>query len=150
MGEDFHPGSGLTAPSGGALGELSVAAGSIPPPEMLARYKELIPDAAERIFLLAERDSQYRYQLERAALQADAVKTYVAMGTGTGVAALCLVLGFIIVVSGNDVGAFIATLGVALFVGVFLYANRARRRAPQPEARSLPARTPHDLPAFDL
>src|SRR5437016_554217 len=107
MGEDLHPGIGLTAPADGALPELSVAAGSIPPPEMLARYKEIIPDAAERIFLLAEEQAKYRYQLERAALQADTVKTYVAMGTGTGVAALCLVLGFIIVVSGDDVGAFI-------------------------------------------
>ncbi len=131
-----------------SLGEFGLPAGTLPAPETLRRYDELIPGSAERIFLLAEDQARQRYELERAMIKAEATRTYLALGTAAGIAALCVVLGFIIVVAGNEVGAFIATLGIALFAGVFLYTSRGRRQSPQ----SRPAQVPlaHELPAYDL
>ena len=131
-----------------ALQELGFPAGTLPSPDALRRYDEMIPGSAERIFLLAEDQARQRYELERAMIKAEATRTYVALGTAAGIAALCVVLGFIIVVAGNEVGAFIATLGVALFAGVFLYTSRGRR--PSPALR--PAQRPlaYELPAYDL
>ena len=138
----------LAPPGERSLQGFSLPAGTLPSPEALRRYDELIPGSAERIFLLAEDQTRQRYELERAQIEADTVKTYVALGTAAGIAALCVVLGFIIVVAGNEVGAFIATLGIALFAGVFLYTSRDRRQSPQ----SRPAQAPlaHELPAYDL
>ncbi len=82
-------------------------------------------------------------------IEADASKTYVALGASAAIAVLCVILGFIIVVTGNEVGAFIATLGIALFAGVFLYTSRSRRRSP-PQSRLAQASIAHELPAYDL
>ena len=138
----------LALPGERSLGEFGLPAGTLPAPDALRRYDELIPGSAERIFLLAEDQARQRYELERAMIKAEATRTYLALGTAAGIAALCVVLGFIIVVAGNEVGAFIATLGIALFAGVFLYTSRGRRQSPQ----SRPAQGPlaHELPAYDL
>ncbi len=132
-----------------SLGEFGLPAGTLPAPETLRRYDEMMPGSAERIFLLAEDQARQRYELERAMIEADASKTYVALGASAAIALLCVVLGFIIVVSGNEVGAFIATVGITLFAGVFLYTSRGRRQSP---SQSRPAQTPiaHELPAYDL
>jgi hypothetical membrane protein len=71
-----------------------------------------------------------------------------AIDSGTAVAVICIVAGFLLVVIGQPVpGVAVAALGVALFVGVFLYAVGGRwpRRRPLPPAPA--ARGPH---GFDL
>ncbi len=138
----------LALPGERSLGEFGLPVGTLPAPETLRRYDELIPGSAERIFLLTEDQASQRYELERATIKAEATRTYLALGTAAGIAALCVVLGFIIVVAGNEVGAFIATLGIALFAGVFLYTGRDRRQSPQ--SRPVQARIAHELPAYDL
>ncbi len=40
-------------------------AGPLPPPELLARYNDIIPNGAERILAMAERQSAHRETLER-------------------------------------------------------------------------------------
>ena len=132
-----------------SLLEVGFPIGTLPSPDALRRYDELIPGSAERIFLLAEDQARQRYELERALIKAEATRTYVALGTAAGIAALCVVLGFIIVISGNEVGAFISTLGIALFAGVFLYTSRSRRQSPS-QSRPVQAPIAHELPAYDL
>ncbi len=139
----------LALPGERSLGEFGLPAGTLPAPETLRRYDELIPGSAERIFLLAEDQARQRYELERAMIEADASTTYVTLGASAAIALLCVVLGFIIVVTGSEVGAFIATLGIALFAGVFLYTSRSRRRSPS-QSRSAQAPITHELPAYDL
>ena len=39
--------------------------GPIPPPELLARYNDIVPNAAERILSMAEREAAHRQQVER-------------------------------------------------------------------------------------
>ncbi len=148
MGLERHRASDLALADARALQEIGLPAGSLPSPETLRRYDEMIPGSAERIILLAEDQARQRYELERAMIEADASTTYVTLGASAAIALLCVVLGFIIVVTGNEVGAFIATLGIALFAGVFLYTSRGRRQSPQ----SRPAQAPlaHELPAYDL
>jgi uncharacterized membrane protein len=38
--------------------------GPIPPPSLLARYNDVVPNGAERILAMAERQSKHREQLE--------------------------------------------------------------------------------------
>lgn len=38
--------------------------GPLPPPSLLARYSEIIPNGAERIMAMAERQSEHREKLE--------------------------------------------------------------------------------------
>ncbi len=149
MGLERQRASDLALADARALQEIGLPAGSLPSPETLRCYDEMIPGSAERIILLAEDQAKQRYELERAMIEADASTTYVTLGASAAIALLCVVLGFIIVVTGNEVGAFIATLGIALFAGVFLYTSRSRRRSPSP-SRSAQAPITHELPAYDL
>ncbi len=138
----------LALPGERSSQELGFPAGTLPSPDALRRYDELLPGSAERIFLLAEDQARQRYELERAMIKAEATRTYVALGTAAGIAALCIVLGFIIVIADNGVGASIATLGIALFAGVFLYTSKGRRQLPQSRQAQRPLT--HELPAYDL
>lgn len=45
--------------------------GPIPPPELLGQYNAIIPDAAERILAMAERENRHRHEQESQALQAN-------------------------------------------------------------------------------
>jgi uncharacterized membrane protein len=148
MGLERQRAADLALADARALQELGFPAGTLPSPDALRRYDEMIPGSAERIFLLAEDQARQRYELERAMIKAEATRTYVALGTAAGIAALCIVLGFIIVIADNGVGASIATLGIALFAGVFLYTSKGRRQSPQ--SRPAPAPIAHELPAYDL
>src|SRR5213592_1328991 len=38
--------------------------GPLPPPEVLTKYNEAVPNAAERILVLAERQAEHRQKLE--------------------------------------------------------------------------------------
>lgn len=45
--------------------------GPIPPPEILVKYNEALPGAAERIIAMAENQSQHRQSLEKAVIAAN-------------------------------------------------------------------------------
>src|SRR4051812_24986466 len=45
--------------------ELSVHTGPLPPPEVLARYEQIMPGAVELLFRNFERQSQHRMEIEK-------------------------------------------------------------------------------------
>lgn len=148
MDEDFRH-RGLGRPIDPGLQEGGFPAGVIPTPDLLAQYNAIVPGAVERILQLAEEQTKYRYQVEKAQLGAEATKAYIVMGTGTAIAALCLVLGFLLIAGrGAEAGLLFAILGVVLLLGTFLYAASGRRRPP-PQRLSQPPLV-REVQAFDL
>ncbi len=148
MDEDFRH-RGLGRPIDLGLQEGGFPAGVIPTPDLLAQYNAIVPGAAERILQLAEEQTKYRYQLEKAHLGAEATKAYIVMGTGAAIAALCLAFGFIVILSGSTpAGIVLAIMGVALLVGALLQATRYRGS----QARHHPRQPPlvREVQAFDL
>ena len=49
----------------------STFSGPLPPPETLIRYNDAVPDGAERIIALAERQAAHRMALESRVVDAD-------------------------------------------------------------------------------
>lgn len=45
--------------------------GPVPPPELLVKYNEAVPNAAERILAMAEQQATHRQNLEKLAVQAN-------------------------------------------------------------------------------
>jgi uncharacterized membrane protein len=149
MDEDFRHRGGLARSVDLALQEGGFPAGVIPAPDLLAQYNAIVPGAAERILQLAEEQATYRYQVEKARIGAEATKAYIVMGTGTAIAALCLVFGFIITLAGNPIpGSGLAIMGVALLVGALLHATR-HRGSQLPQRLSQPPLV-REVQAFDL
>ncbi len=52
-----------------AVSQASTFSGPIPPPQVLKGYNEIIKDGAERIILMAEKQSNHRMQLEDHAIK---------------------------------------------------------------------------------
>jgi uncharacterized membrane protein len=74
--------------------------GPIPPPEALARYNEILPDAAERILAMAERQETHRHDLETKVID-----------SGIRATKRGQVIAFLVALSGMGLAAYLACLG---------------------------------------
>ncbi len=119
--------------------QLSVSSfsGPIPPPEILSKYDEICPGAADRLIRMAEKQSAHRQSLESRALDCEHKRSMLGM--------MC---GLVVAISGFAVAAWIAWLGhpwigvlfasidIVSLVGVFVYGKRhtAKERRERLEA----------------
>lgn len=104
-------------------------AGPLPPPDILAKFEQILPGAADRILKQAEAQTEHRIEIEKKVVSADIIKSY-----------LGLVFGFILGLSGIGGGIYLATLGFNVFgpllsggslitlVAVFIYGTRSRKQ----------------------
>jgi uncharacterized membrane protein len=121
--------------------EISVSStfsGPLPPPDILARYNDAVPDGAERIIALAERQAAHRMALESRVVDADIKRSNLGLGAGLLVALAGLFASFLMVDRGNAVaGAVVASLDLAGLVAVFVYGTVSRRSERQQRAKML-------------
>ena|SRR5437016_5369180 len=54
--------------------------GPLPPPELLARYRHLIPDAPERFLVMTERQVAHRQRMEKWLVIGGTVRSYIGQG----------------------------------------------------------------------
>ena len=116
----------------------STFSGPLPPPEVLIRYNDAVPDGAERIIALAERQAAHRMALESRVVDADIKRSNWGLVAGFVIALVGLVVSYLLVDRGN------ATAGVALgavdlvgLVGAFVYGTVSRRGERQERAKRL-------------
>jgi uncharacterized membrane protein len=103
--------------------------GPIPPPSVLAQYNDVLPNGADRIMTMAERQSQHREALEKRVVDGN-----VASQTRGSYFAFILLLitivgGLYLLHEGKSVvglSAIVASVGGA--VGVFFYSKREQRK----------------------
>lgn len=99
--------------------------GPLPPPATLAQYNDVVPNGAERIMAMAERQQEHRHQIENRAIRGNIFDQR-----------LGLILGFIVMMSvasagmwcvylGKDTAGLAALLGsVAGPVAAFIYGRK--------------------------
>ena len=121
--------------------EISVAStfrGPLPPPEILARYNDAVPDGAERIIVLAEKQAAHRMALESRVVDADIKRSNWGLGAGLLVALAGIVAAFLMVDRGNAVaGAVVGSLDLVGLVAVFVYGTVSRRSERQQRAKMM-------------
>jgi uncharacterized membrane protein len=109
--------------------EASAFAGPIPPPELLKKYNEIIPDGANRILEMAERQSAHRIELEKTVIEGDNRRANWGLVCGFTFGLIVFVLSFILIMYGHDwAGVALATTDLVVLVGTFVYGTRARRQ----------------------
>lgn len=102
--------------------------GPIPPPDILIKYNDAIPDGAERILEMAEKQNEHRMALETKVISADIVRANFGVGAGLIVAVLFGILSFLLIRGGQEVaGIILGTGDLATLVGVFVYGTISRR-----------------------
>jgi uncharacterized membrane protein len=111
--------------------------GPLPPPDLLRQYNEVIPNGAERIIALAEKQSAHRIEMEK-----------IVISSQQGRSRLGQWFGFILGLTGMSVGGWVAVNGqplagasiagatlvglVAVFVtGTYQIATSLQKRKPQ-------------------
>jgi len=112
--------------------------GPLPHPDILARYEEIQPGAAERVLKQFERETEHRHSMEQAIVSAQIE----AFRASIPIARLGQVFGLIIAVVGITAGAVavivsptaghaaagasIAGASLATLVGVFVYGRKTK------------------------
>lgn len=111
--------------SGDYTASLEFFSGPLPPPEVLRQYSELLPDAVERIFKMAEQQAEHRQVMERASIRIE------LRGQAFGfVLALTSIVGGLILIAFDKplIGAAASIGAVATLTGLFVWAKATRAR----------------------
>ena len=103
-------------------------AGPLPPPDILVQYNDAVPDAAERIIAMAERQAAHRMGLEDRVTKADIWRSNAGLVAGLVVALAAMGGAVFLVFAGHpEAGVIIGGIDLVGLVGVFLYGTISRR-----------------------
>jgi uncharacterized membrane protein len=112
--------------------------GPLPPPEILIQYNDAVPNGAERIIALAERQAEHRMTLERQVIEADIKRANSGLVAGFIVALAGLSAAVFLVHEGNAAaGTILGGLDLVSLVAVFVYGTVSRRNERQQRARMM-------------
>lgn len=107
----------------------STFSGPLPPPDILIKYNEAIPDAAERILAMAERQANHRMELERQVVNADIGRSRLGLGAGFIVALGGLAASYFLIDGGNTAaGLTVASIDIVSLVSVFVFGTVSSRQ----------------------
>ena len=89
----------------------------LPPPNLLATYDKILPGAAERIFVMAEREQNHRHAMERN----ESKLNFTGLIVGAMVAIAALVAGTFVIFLGHEIaGPVIVGVDLVGLAGVFV------------------------------
>lgn len=115
--------------------EVALSSGPLPPPDILKKYDEVVPGAAERILKMAEAQATHRQSLEKKVITNDTRNS--ALGI---VFAFLIALGFLVLAAFAIyfkqpwAASLISGLGLTGLVSVFIYGTSSRKK--ERESRS--------------
>jgi len=90
--------------------------GPIPIPDILARYNEIIPNAAERILVMAESDAKHRRDIEMVAINAQRRERHLGQILGFSIGLFALATSAFALSLGHSVAA--SVIGGTTVVGL--------------------------------
>jgi len=126
-----------------ALRSLAIAekySGPVPHPRMLQQYKDVMADAPERIFSMAEKQQAHRMDLEKSVIKSDIRRADTGLILGF-VLFLIMGIGAIVLLAlGKNLEGF-AVLGTSLIGGIGNFIKVGRERAQMPKT------TPKQIPS---
>jgi uncharacterized membrane protein len=97
-----------------------IHASSLPPPAAFEKYEEVLPGAANRILIMAEKKSDHIQSIEKIFLMATVKQSYLGMWLAFFTVIIAITFGFILILknkNGAGLTAIITALGA--LVGVF-------------------------------
>lgn len=102
--------------------------GPIPPPDLLAKYAEIIPDGATRILAMAEKQSKHRQCIEKWAVIGGTVLSYFGVLCALLIAYGTLHFGSQLILENHVIsGSIFSGIGLVSLVTAFIYGTRSRK-----------------------
>ncbi len=103
--------------------------GPLPPPGLLAKYNEVIPNGAERIMAMAERQSAHREALEARVVAGNVASQARGSHYAFIICLITIVGGFVLIGMGKDIYGISAVIGsLAALAGVFVIAKKEQKK----------------------
>jgi len=108
---------------------ISGFSGPIPPPEILEQYNRVVPNGAERIFAMAERQQEHRLFIEKEVVGSNILNEKRGIVCGLIIALIGLICATICALHGAQTTAcVIGGATVTSLVGAFLYGRHSRQK----------------------
>ncbi|MCC7475041.1 MAG: DUF2335 domain-containing protein [Pirellulales bacterium] len=112
--------------------------GPIPPPEVLARYEEVVPGTAAQIIDWANRQAVHRQQLEKLAVSSELRRSHWGLGLGFVVAMSAILGGVYCILQGHDwAGASLVGGSLVSLVTSFIVGTNSRKAERLEKSRML-------------
>lgn len=110
--------------------------GPLPPPDVLTKYNDALPGAAERIVAMAERQSAHRQEIEKTVIGSNAFVQKVGPFLGFIVAMTVVGGGLYLIAHGQSLYGLSAVIAaLASLAGVFIYGKATQKRDLEDKAR---------------
>ena len=106
--------------------------GPLPPPEQLEKYSEIIPNGADRIMAMAEKQQAHRIELEKIAVNQQLTQSKRGQTFGFLIGLFAIGGGVACILMGHEwSGAFIGGGGITGLVSVFVLGKKQQRQSLQ-------------------
>jgi uncharacterized membrane protein len=103
--------------------------GPLPPPDILRRYDEVVPGAAERILVMAEQQARHRRNLERTVVEGGSRRANLGLWLGFILSIVVLALSAALIVNGYELaGTVIGSIDLVSLATVFVVGRIDQRR----------------------
>jgi uncharacterized membrane protein len=125
-------GSASPRPSGNTVqltaSRTELHTGPLPHPDILARYDQILPGAAERIIRMAEHQQDHRMTMESTVIRSDVNQARWGLICGFVLSVIVISVSGYLIGQGHDIaGGALGGLDLVSLVGVFIYGSRTRR-----------------------
>jgi len=112
----------------GVIAQASSYSGPIPPPDLLAKFAEIIPNGADRILKMAENQSKHRQCIEKWAVIGGTILSHFGVACAMIIVLGTLYFGSQLIREGHTIsGSIFAGSGLLGLVTAFIYGTRSRR-----------------------
>lgn len=129
--------------------ELTAFHGPLPPPTVLAEYNQIIPNGAERILAMAERQQAHRHALESTVVNGNTANERRGQQFAFIIAMTAILGGLALILTGRDTQGLVAILGtLTALAGVFIYGRY--KQAQEREEKRRQAREAAEQPRLPL
>lgn len=115
--------------------------GALPPPEMLREFNDIVPNGAERIVAMAEKQLDHRLDLEKTVIKGDSKRSW--WGLWLGFASTIVVTGAgvsVALIASPVAGATIITSTLVSLAAVFVFGQWSRRAEREHKANLMAGR----------
>jgi uncharacterized membrane protein len=109
--------------------QFELTTGPLPSPSVFQKYEEVLPGAAERILIMAEKQSEHRRDIEAKVISSDTFNSKLGLIFGFIIGMTALIGSYLLITHGMVIpGSILGGGTVVALVSTFVYGSRQRRQ----------------------